>query len=518
MNTAARFMSVFEGSEVAHGQTTVGKTSRLGKAEAKSFVVREPMTEERVQSHLNGGQGVGAIPINSKNMCRFGAIDVDDYDLNLQDVCARVWSAGLPLVVCRSKSGGAHIYLFLKDWEAASLVREYLTEAAALLGFAGREIFPKQDAVLHEKGDVGNFINLPYHNAERSMRYALGPQGEALTIEQFFEAVDNRRCALADLEAALESQRPEESELKEYPPCVQTLVALGGVSDSRNKFMMHTTVAIKKERPDDWEDAVDEFNRRYLNPPLSSSELSETVVKSHKRKEYGFLCNEPPMVNFCDKEKCRQCKFGIGGGGSPKFFPTLTGMTIMLSDPRMYYVNVDGQRLELTLEEMNSPRDFQKKCLQELNRRPDIMKDQEWGVLINGLLAEATEVEVRPELTTKGEFMELLEEFCTSQIRAMAPEEVMLNKPWTNNGTTSFKIQGLMEHLKRHDFKKLNRPQVQQIIKDLHDDPDKALANMRVRKEDGSYTSVRVWRVPEFESTDVDVGLESEDAQIEPPF
>lgn len=99
MNTAARFMSAFEGSEVAHGQTTVGRTTRLGKAEAKSFVVREPMTEDLVTSHLNGGQGIGSIPINSNNMCKFGAIDVDDYDLNLQDVVARVWSAGLPLVL-----------------------------------------------------------------------------------------------------------------------------------------------------------------------------------------------------------------------------------------------------------------------------------------------------------------------------------------------------------------------------------------------------------------------------------
>jgi len=519
MNTAARFMSVFEGSEVAHGQTTVGKTSRLGKAEAKSFVVREPMTEDKVQSHLSGGQGIGAIPINSKNMCRFGAIDVDDYDLNLQDVCARVAATGLPFVVCRSKSGGAHIYLFLEDWEQASLVREYLTEAAALLGFAGREIFPKQDAVLHDKGDVGNFINLPYYNAKSSMRYALGQQGEALSFEQFLDLAEEKRCTLADLEKGLEAKRPEKSELREYPPCVQTLVSLGGVSDSRNKFMMHVVVAIKKERPDDWEEAVDEFNRRYINPPLSSSELAETVIKSHRRKDYGFLCNEPPMVNFCDKDRCRKCKFGIGGGGgAPSFFPTLTGMTIMLSDPRLYYVNVDGKRLELTLEELNSPREFQKKCLQELSRRPDVMKDQEWGVLINGLMAESTEVEVRPELTTKGEFIEHLQEFCTSRVRAMAPEELVMGKPWTNKGMTSFKIQGLMEFLKRKDFKKLNRPQIQQILKDMHNNPDSALAVMRIKKDDGTDTSVRVWRVPEFDSGDVDLTVEGKDDQSQIPF
>jgi len=233
MSTAAKFLSAFEGSEVAHGQTTVGRTSRIGKAEAKSFVVREPLTEEKVQAHLNGGQGIGSIPINSNNMCKFGAIDVDDYDLNLQDVVARVWSAGLPFIICRSKSGGAHIYLFLKDWEKASVVREYLTEAAALLGFAGREIFPKQDAVLHDKGDVGNFINLPYHNSERSMRYALDAGGNAVSVDGFLALVDEKRCHLTDLEKALAEQRPDVSELAEYPPCIQSLVALGVQENTR---------------------------------------------------------------------------------------------------------------------------------------------------------------------------------------------------------------------------------------------------------------------------------------------
>ena len=517
MSTAARFLSAFTGSEVAHGQTTVGKTGRTGKAEAKSFVVREPLTEEKVQAHLDGGQGIGSIPINSENKCRFGAIDVDDYDLNLQDVCARVAMSGLPFIVCRSKSGGAHLYLFLNDYEPAGLVREYLTEAAAVLGFAGREIFPKQDAVLHDKGDVGNFINLPYQRAEQTMRYALDATGEAVGLEDFLQMIEDRRCNLSDIETVLENARHVEAELKEYPPCIQTLVALEQGFEGRNKVMMHATVAIKKDRPDDWEDAVDEFNRRYIKPPLSSAELANTVIKSHQRKDYGFMCNEPPMVNYCDKAKCKQCKFGIGGGGGPSFFPSMDGLSILLSDPRMYTLNVDGQRVQLTLDELNSPRDFQKRCLYDLNKRPDILKDQEWGRLINGLLAEAEEVPAPPELTIKGQFLELLEEFCTSQIRAMAPEEVTMGKPWTNRGVTSFKMAGLDEFLKKKDFKSLNRPQIQQILRDLNDNPDNADAVMRVKKEDGNYTSVRVWRVPEFDTSDVELKVDDEE-NSEVPF
>jgi hypothetical protein len=38
----------------------------------------------------------------------------------------------------------------------------YLKNAAALLGEAGREIFPKQSEILVDRGDTGNFLNLPY--------------------------------------------------------------------------------------------------------------------------------------------------------------------------------------------------------------------------------------------------------------------------------------------------------------------------------------------------------------------
>ncbi len=46
MTTEKRLLEVFRGSGVAHGRTTVGRTGRNGKAEAKSKVVREPLTEE----------------------------------------------------------------------------------------------------------------------------------------------------------------------------------------------------------------------------------------------------------------------------------------------------------------------------------------------------------------------------------------------------------------------------------------------------------------------------------------
>ena len=154
-----RMLSAFEGSKVAHGTTTVGRIGRNGKADAESRIVREPLTLELMQGHIEGEQGVGAIPINEDNKCKWGALDIDIYDLDHNELQARIQKQKLPLLHCRSKSGGAHLYLFLEEYEQAKVVREYLLEMAEPQ--AQRfEIFPSK-MILSERGDVGNFINLP---------------------------------------------------------------------------------------------------------------------------------------------------------------------------------------------------------------------------------------------------------------------------------------------------------------------------------------------------------------------
>ena len=189
-------MAAFAGSDVAHGQTQIGNTRRNGKTEAKSFVVREPITEDLVAQHLKGETGVGQIPIRSDNKCKFGAIDIDTYPMDHRALADKIQEHNIPVVLCRSKSGGAHLFLFLDDWYLAVDVREYLIEIAAAIGYSGCEIFPKQDQILVERGDVGNFINLPYFAADQTTRYAINGTSDALDLEYFLDLVDKKTVSL----------------------------------------------------------------------------------------------------------------------------------------------------------------------------------------------------------------------------------------------------------------------------------------------------------------------------------
>jgi hypothetical protein len=90
----------------------------------------------------------------------FAAIDIDEYPIDHAAIASKLKSWGLPLVVCNSKSGGAHLYVFFSRLEDPSAVVNVLENIATALGYSGTEIFPKQ-TTRDKPNSLGNFINLP---------------------------------------------------------------------------------------------------------------------------------------------------------------------------------------------------------------------------------------------------------------------------------------------------------------------------------------------------------------------
>ena len=70
------------------------------------------ISDQDYQDHLDGKDpALGVIPINENNSCRWGCIDVDEYNLDHKKLAASIKSHKFPLVMFRSKSGGAHLFL-----------------------------------------------------------------------------------------------------------------------------------------------------------------------------------------------------------------------------------------------------------------------------------------------------------------------------------------------------------------------------------------------------------------------
>jgi hypothetical protein len=510
MSLAERLLAAFEGSIAGHGKTTVGRVGRTGKVDAKSLIVREQITEEKVQAHIEGKQGVGAIPINQDNLCKFGALDIDTYDLDHKALGAKIRKMKLPLLHCRSKSGGAHLFLFLKGWEPAALIREYLTEMSIALGFSGCEIFPKQDKILTERGDVGNFINMPYFNADETVRYCFNAKHEAMELEEFLDAVDMMRVSASDLNAL--KFGGERKHFTDGPYCLEIMSSQGKISENRNITMFAVGVYCKLKWPDDWKKHLEEYNRILCAQPLGASEIM-VIQGSLEKKEYFYTCNTCPLKDFCDKTICKTRPFGVGSE-EPDSVP-LSGLTILLSEPRLYFMDVAGKRIELSTEQLQNQSLFQRACMDQIHLMPPLLKPAKWQVLIGGLMDQSTKLDVPEELTLAGQFKEVLKLYCSGRMRAVAPEEMTMGKPYSNNGRTNFTIGGLMDFLKSRGFSVYNRGQVQQQIKALNDGAS-CEGHYNIKKADGSPTTLRVFWVPDFIETAVFV--DSEENNYDVPF
>ena len=150
-----RLMRLFAGMSKAYGKYTANAKTDSGKNIDKSpKTIWGDLTPELWDKHLSGQQGLGVIPIREDNSAMFGAIDVDVYNIDHRALVERIERAKLPLVVCRTKSGGAHLYCFCEAAVTAAAMKAKLAEVASFLGFGGQEIFPKQTKILVEQKDA----------------------------------------------------------------------------------------------------------------------------------------------------------------------------------------------------------------------------------------------------------------------------------------------------------------------------------------------------------------------------
>ena len=494
MNLTEELLLAFEGFDGAHGQTEVSNQRMNGKQKAKSFIVRNPLTLELMQGHIDGKKGVGSIPINAENKCKFGALDIDEYPLDHNALVDKLEKLKVPCIVCRSKSGGAHIFFFFTEWMEAVDFRDKSAEIAAALGHGRCEIFPKQEQVLVERGDVGNFINLPYFDSEQTLRFAVikvGKKYTEATLSEFIEQVHKIKCDPKKFMELSVGGKP--NLFPGYVPCLKSLLSMGIFEGGRNKAAFQLGVFLQKASPNDWKMQLEQLNVKHFTPPLPASEIV-TVQSTLEKKEYQYLCKEEPMSSHCNQSVCRGLKHGIGATS----MPAISGLSVILSEPRLWFLDIDGRRLELTTEELQAPRLFQRACMEQLNFMPPKMRDADWEVQVNGLLENCNEIAVPQELTYKGQFLSYLELFCTGRVQAQSFEEVVIGKPYTDveDARTFFKIDALMEFLRNRKFDNYTRAQVQERLKEINNGDSSVVKKFQTSQ--GKWKSIRVWWIPEF--------------------
>lgn len=502
---AEKFMKLFQGYRGAYGTYIVQDKYSL-KKKGRGLTKKEPVTKELWLAHLQGtiNSGIGIVPINEDAECYWGAIDIDMYEnFDVNEFARTV--ADTSLVICRSKSGGAHCFLFVEEAIPARQMQTKLREVAASLGYSGSEIFPKQ-VQRKSEGDIGNWLNMPYFNYSEPTRYCLDETGHPLSAEDFlayaFKKQLKNAAATDKVSATVAKDVTFDQLFAEGAPCHEALYRRGirETEDGRNNCLYTIGQQFKRQRPEDWEQLLTEFNQKYCAPPLAFAEVVQ-ICNSIKKGDGFYKCKDVCCSENCDKELCLSRKYGVGDGENA--MPNFTGIQKMGGNRDcLWFLTLDSnESVELTTEELFSPAKVRQRVAEALEAPlllPEISA-KDWRKILIKLMDNACEI-IDDVTTNEDMFYDYLYDFCTQQRTGRILADVLEGRPYNENGLVWFKLSDFKAFLDEKKYPRCTAQAISAKLRTRYIDGKQQeycqyYKNKRITAN-GTETRVNLWCVP----------------------
>ena len=344
-----------------------------------------------------------------------------------------------------------------------------LKQFAKALGYEGSEIFPKQTEILVERGDTGNFLNLPYFNGTKGLRYAINDNGSSCTLEEFYKLYDVLACGRQEMEKIKVQEKKIDEAFPNGPPCLNKLASIGFGEGSRNNALFNVAVYYKQSHPDTWEDKIVESNSKYMEPALSNNEVQQ-LIKSINRKGYDkYRCKDAPINAVCQSRLCRTKRFGVGYGEEQ--MPMLGNLTKYTSNPPQWFLDVSETRIELKTEQLYSSPLFALACLDQANLVIPVPKPKDWKELfLKPLMQNLQEVEPLESLDPINELTSLLQDWTTNRQSARTLDDIFNKLPYTDDKRefTYFRMEDFFNFCKRNHWE-IDKIKTGNLLKRLED-------------------------------------------------
>ena len=500
------FMEYFTGSLTNYGEHIYSVETAPGqKSEGKSFTKKHQMlTIKQYEDHLNGVKGLGIIPINENNKCKFVTIDIDIYDFDLSCYLSAIEDNSFPIVPIQSKSGGLHLYIFFKEFvpakKAIHVARtfSFILSVTALVKHRENrtvEIFPKQAKLA--KGEVGSWINLPYYN-DGALGTKVIKNGVGVDISEALAYIRVNKISLEEADELFNSLH-----FNDAPPCLQLINILNplGTSSGRNNFLFSFGVYLKKKDEDFFEQNLKELNAS-LRYPISGIELERTIIASLKKKDYLYRCTESPCVDYCFKKVCKKREYGIGK--EEGYFSNLEyGKLYQFKMAQPYYeweVKIQGsemfKRLRFKSEDEIIKQDtFLKLCMRELYELPVKVKAQEWFKNVNEALKTIQVHEIHEDDDTSPIVIlkTLLIEFLVGRAKAETKNQIYARRAYFDADLNEyqFRVKDAIDFIySQKQFRYFTPSEFHGVLRNLGN------VKKTIRTEDGR--QLRVATLPRF--------------------
>lgn len=454
MNNIEIFVDFFKGLMTSHGCHVYNFLSPSTKEEGKSFTKEEEVALSLYETHLNGGEGLGIIPINEDGYCYFAVIDVDNYDKNKQKKIIDIIDKNyLPFFVFQSKSGGLHIYCFFEHKVKAKTIRDILKKYLFVFDLPDNtEIFPKQDTL--KKGASGSWINLPYWNKKVSIRQRLIQDNKCLEFNE----------AMQKLKKTEIKQLTEKLELFYFdaPPCVQRGILNTESIVNRNTFLFNVVVYFKQKEFEDYKEKVLGINNTFPEP-LDEKEIVKTILASQDRKNYKYKCDG--VENLCNREECNKRFFGMTTS-------LIMENLVQFKGAEPYYnLDVNGKTMVFYSEkDLRDQNKFADMCMRELYFLPPLFKKEKWYAKLNELFRNIKVVEITKEedISFKALFYTYLQEYLLNHEYAKTKIQINNGRIFKDIAEQEFvfRKQDFLKFLKTKDFK-MSLPEINRELRQI---------------------------------------------------
>ena len=414
------------------------------------------------------------------------------------------------MVVCRSKSGGAHCFLFTTVWISAEQMRDTLQHIAAALGYGASEIFPKQTPASWEgRPEIFSIFLITMLKRACGTGFLTQEKPQVLTSSLTFTRSMPRAL---NNSPPLVIEKDTDTPIKDGPPCLQILAREKISEGGRNSGLFNFGVYLRKAFPDSWENEFLTYNTRYLDPPLGLDEVN-IIARQLNKKDYIYKCKDTPICNHCNAEVCKTRKFGIEAAVSGVVIANLRKYN---SSPPVWFVDVGSRPLELETDALMNQAIFQKSCIEQLDFMPRSVKKDMWEMRINQLLQEMSEhdgsiVEISQDASIEGQFYDFLEDFCTTMQQAEVREELLLRRPWTDEEEqrTYFRLKDFEAFLRKNKFFEYKSHRIAQRLRDINGDA----TSLKIKGK-----AVRVWTIPAYELGSGSIAVPDMGQQEKAPF
>lgn len=463
-----RFKKIFSGLEERFGYHVLDQSNGDGKKSGASFTSSYAHTEEMWKAHLEGikfevktknkviqADSLGLCPIRSDSTCFWGAIDLDEYKPDVKELYKKIKSLNVPFIPFKSKSGGIHVYIFLTEPVKALLLREKLHSIKNIFGDCKPDkIFPVQKYLNLEKGSAGSWINLPYHNVKKTVRYMIKEDGSPATIEEFFEHYERNKVTPQQLKK-LKSNIDEGDAgdwFKDGPPCMQALAKFGVPKSQRNEVLLDMTKYIKLRYPEEWQDKTLDYNKKFFEPVGKGMSYSEVnnVIGSRDKKDYKYRCDQDWLKTYCNREECVKRKLGIGGGIDNEL--VLGPLSFVTSSPKIWYLGFNGDEVRLYSKELVKQDLAREAATEQTGKTPPKIKN--WDMQIRTLQQKATPIDAPEESLPEFKLKSHIEDFCFNLRITKDRKQIVMGRPFSDgNGKRKFIFDGLYKHLQMEEWK-----------------------------------------------------------------